>query len=583
MLYIQGAQSDRYFGWNNPKRTVIEHTKSIVSDGSGYYAYLPAWFIYDDIHFNFLDSIHKKYETNNFIQGIGYNSEKQVKTDKYYIGTALMTAPFFLINHGINLKLYGEGDGYSKSYQFTVSIAALFYWLLGIIGLIKVLRLFQINNSTILWTLGFLTFGTFGNYYTVYNPSFSHVFSFCVITWFFYFCKKWASTDRHYYLIHLSILLGLIFLLRPTNAVIGLIIPFFFVDWKAFATTFKALLTKHYLILFAAILIFSGAIFSQIYTIYCQIGEWKLNTYNEEGFDFLLDPQIFNVLFSYRKGLFTYSPILILIIPGIYFLFRKNRYFAWGWLLVSSIILYITASWWCWYYGGGLGMRPYFDLFVMLAIPMALFIQATRSFKRLLLLAVSGLLIYYYQTVQVQMNQNILHYSEMDKASYWKIFMKTDARFNWMLHLKEDQLPEKKGILQQDLFFNGKENRFDALRPIHFNTPFSFSNGPIAPVMFRLDSVDRSPFVIQVKGDITIDNPTSNAVFVAFYYQDTNIVYKGDVFIGNKIDHLNQFTHFDQGFYPSIEFSEIDSVRLEFFLGNGTTRLKDLEYRLLKY
>jgi hypothetical protein len=33
----------------------------ISSDGKGYYAYLPAFFIYDDMHFTFQDSIEKKY------------------------------------------------------------------------------------------------------------------------------------------------------------------------------------------------------------------------------------------------------------------------------------------------------------------------------------------------------------------------------------------------------------------------------------------------------------------------------------------------------------------------------------------
>ena len=33
----------------------------IISDGKGYYAYLPAVFIYHDLNFNFLDSIEANY------------------------------------------------------------------------------------------------------------------------------------------------------------------------------------------------------------------------------------------------------------------------------------------------------------------------------------------------------------------------------------------------------------------------------------------------------------------------------------------------------------------------------------------
>jgi hypothetical protein len=584
MLYIQGAQSDRYFGWNNPKRTVIEHTKSIVSDGSGYYAYLPAWFIYDDIHFDFLDDIHKKYETNNFIQGIGYNAEKKVKTDKYYIGTSLLISPFFLVNHGINKILYDEADGYSKSYQFTVSLAALFYWLLGIIGLIKVLRLFSIPNFPILLTLILLTFGTFGNYYTVYNPSFSHVYSFCIITWFFYFAKRLGDTQNYKFIIHLSVLLGFIFLLRPTNVLVVLMLPFFFENRKVFTTSLvEAFRTKKILLGFSFV-IFGLAVFSQIYTNYCQIGEWKLNTYNEEGFDYLLDPQFFNVLFSYRKGLFTYAPILILVLPGFYFLFKKHRYFAWGWFLVSFVILYITASWWCWYYGGGLGMRPYFDLFVLLAIPMALFVNYMKGIKGVLVLGFSVLSIYYYQVVQVQMNQNILHYSEMNKKDYWRIFLKTDARFNWMLHIHEDELPKRKANDFRKYFFNPDKLDFESTRSKSFTHDLIQEGGEVKRFVLKGGELSTGQLIaLKIEGVLAIDNPTSNAVFKVNYYKDSVSITMREMYIGNKMDELNTPQHFEAIAAPTLNYAELDSITVHCFLGSGTSKLRELSYQFLKY
>jgi hypothetical protein len=58
------------------------------------------------------------------------------------------------------LLLYGEGDGYSKSYQLSVGIAALLYWLLGIIGLIKIARIFEVNNFSIALVLTAISVGT---------------------------------------------------------------------------------------------------------------------------------------------------------------------------------------------------------------------------------------------------------------------------------------------------------------------------------------------------------------------------------------------------------------------------------------
>ena len=98
-------------------------------DAQGYYSYLPAIFIYQDLNFDFFEEIEgengKYYEPHNFYD---YRNEfKGNKVNKYFIGTAVVQTPFFLIAHFTTYLTGGETDGFSALYMVSISVAALFY------------------------------------------------------------------------------------------------------------------------------------------------------------------------------------------------------------------------------------------------------------------------------------------------------------------------------------------------------------------------------------------------------------------------------------------------------------------------
>ncbi len=150
-------QSDKYYGWTNPKNTLEGNNTTINIDGAGYYAYLPQFFLYQDqAHFKFLEGITNKYNHTQFISGIGYDYNTHKGFDKYYIGTAVLMSPVFLFNHWLNLIQGKPSDGYSKDFQLVVIVSSILYWLIGIIGLIRLLGEFKVKNS--IKILAFLSF-----------------------------------------------------------------------------------------------------------------------------------------------------------------------------------------------------------------------------------------------------------------------------------------------------------------------------------------------------------------------------------------------------------------------------------------
>lgn len=100
----------------------------ISSDACGYYAYLPAVFIYKDLQFSHFEKVEmsKEYYSTFTTQDYRLKTEHGV-IDKYYVGSGILWLPFFAIAH-MSASSFGYlPDGYSYPYQIAVNIAAIFY------------------------------------------------------------------------------------------------------------------------------------------------------------------------------------------------------------------------------------------------------------------------------------------------------------------------------------------------------------------------------------------------------------------------------------------------------------------------
>ena len=140
--------------------------------------------------------------------------------NKYWIGTSVCELPFFLSAHGITLLTGGKADGYSKLYPIFINLSGIFYAMAGLFFLTQLLQLYGISSANKNLSVVFVFFGTNLFYYAVVEPGMSHVYSFAVITLFVYLLKLFFEAPSSKMLILISILLGLIFLIRPQNMVI---------------------------------------------------------------------------------------------------------------------------------------------------------------------------------------------------------------------------------------------------------------------------------------------------------------------------------------------------------------------------
>jgi hypothetical protein len=391
----------------------------IVSmDGRGYYAYLPAIFIYNDPTYSFyLEKNPLNEDHINFTHEI--DGEKRI--NKYFCGEAVLLLPFFTTAHLFTKVSKYDSDGYSKPYYISVSFAAAFYVCLGLWFLhLLILSLTKSRSISIIAPFVIL-FGSNLYYYAIYEPSMSHVYSFFLVAIFLFYVNKVKYNFNINSLIIVGLILGLITIVRPVNLLILTIVPFFYNNKEELL---KYILNKKTLVrLPVALISFAFVILIQLYMYKWQTGEWFYWSYKEEGFNFS-NPQIFNTLFSYQRGFFIYCPICFFALLGFIMLFKKSIYRSF-WLLATLLLsVYVVSSWHAWGYGWAYGLRAYIEFLPLYAILIAFLLKIENKYALYCFACISMLCITYTQIQTTQIVKGIMPLAGAPKELFWEIFLK---------------------------------------------------------------------------------------------------------------------------------------------------------------
>lgn len=421
ILVVMLVYSLKMGRWNNAKET----GKIIDWDVVSYYSYLPAIVIHGDLSLKFLDDEKAplKYKSQFWPQ-TAPNGNKVIKTT---MGMAVMYSPFFLLGHTTALLSENNPDGFSKPYEFFLVIACLFYLMLGLYFLRKILLLYFSEQTTSI-TLFVVLFATNLFHYTTQEPGMSHAYSFSLICIFLYQTIAWYKSPSKYRALYVGLIGGLIVLIRPVNILI-FIIPLFYgiknvQDFKERIQLWKS----HFLHLIILGLSVFLVVLPQLVYWKWSTGNWLFNSYIGEQFYFN-NPHIWEGLFSYRKGWLLYTPIMGLALIGVILSYRKRKDYFLALSFFTAIFIFVSYSWWCWWYGGGFGSRSMVDMYGLFSIPLALtisiFIRKGWIAKTgLALLLMFFVFFNYFQTTQYR--RTLIHWDSMTKEAYWYIFLKDD-------------------------------------------------------------------------------------------------------------------------------------------------------------
>lgn len=403
----------------------------IWSDGLWYYSYLPAVFIYNDLTYDFLPQAYKaNYQNQQFVP-YPYNY-KGKPVNKFFAGEAFLLAPFFLVAHASSYMAGYPPDGYSLLYQISVWLAAVFYVVMASRFLFKLLRSFEITAPIAAFTTLIAIFGTNLFYYVFYEPSFSHAYSFFAVCGFLWHSRKLILYKKPSSIILACAFLGLIFLIRPINILIIVMLPFLAENFTNLKSSFIWMIKK-----WTALAAGLGVIFImgllQMILWKLQTGEWLVWAYGEEKFDFAR-PHMLNILFSYKKGLFIYTPLTFLSLAGLVYFFRNNKPMFYNAIFFILLLAYVLSSWWSWWYAMSFGLRAFIDFFPVFFIFFAFIFKMLKNKMSKIALAAAALFLVYVNQVQAyQYRYFILHWDSMDEQKYWQVFLRTDDKYRGML------------------------------------------------------------------------------------------------------------------------------------------------------
>ena len=409
-------------------------TQVLKVDARGYHAHLPAIFIYQDLQFNFFEELEMK---TYFRPNITYEYRTHTPNgtvNRYFVGTAVLQAPFFLIARvWANLGGYPD-DGFSRPFPLMITLAGLFYLWLGLWALNHMLRRMEINE----WSRGLviilLAFGTHLFNYSIVDPGMSHVYSFAMVSLFLLLGHRFfhgnissegsvplSFSECKSVLLSMAIVFGLICLIRPVNGIAIFALPVVAGSFRDLITGLKRL-NNSYAVLGLCVVVYACIAGIQPLLYKFQTGQFWVASYGDEGFNWT-DPHMLDILFSYKKGLFVYTPMLFIGLFGLVFVWRKERFQALSFIAFLILVTYVLSSWWSWWYGGSFSSRPFVEYIPVLAIPLAFLLYGVGRGTRRVILPVAFLILALNQFQTYQYRYYIIHWDSMDKELYWDVFL----------------------------------------------------------------------------------------------------------------------------------------------------------------
>lgn len=430
-----------YPKWNK------DTTEATISwDVSGYYWYLPAFFIYEDVkQIEFSNQILEKYRpTPSLLQAYKHKSGNYVM--KYSSGQAILMMPGFIAGHTAAKIFDYPQDGFSRPYQFGIFLWGLMVSLLGLYFLRKILIQYfsEVSTGLTLLTISFAT--NFLEYGAITNAM-SHNFLFTLYTLLIWTTIRFYKSPGLKTGAGIGILIGLMALTRPTE-IIAVLIPVSYglvFSMKGITERFSFFIKQYEKVIVAAL--FTGMI-GMIQLLYWKYvtGEWLVYSYEEQGFSWLR-PHIFDCLFSGRAGWLIYTPVMFLSLIGFFALIKKHKNIGIPLLIFSLLFFYITFAWDIWWYGGSVSQRALVQLYPVLAFPLAAFYDTFSKINlKTIIISLFGLFCVHY-------NVWMTH-----QAHYGGLLVAGDMTSEYLkaIFLKDELPPEARKLLDTRKIYTGE-------------------------------------------------------------------------------------------------------------------------------
>ncbi|MGH9706708.1 MAG: hypothetical protein ACRD5R_08110 [Candidatus Acidiferrales bacterium] len=361
----------------------------VRGDGVGYYAFARALLIEHRLDFrkDWLaanDSFRlNRIDASGEILPDQFTSTGHLD-NHFSIGPAILWAPFVVTAHAAVLLADKWGasippDGFSWPYVYSIAFATALYGFLAIWISFRLARKYLPEKWALLAALG-IWFGSSLPVYMYFNPSWSHAHSAFIVALFLWYWDRTRGARTWTQWIILGAIGGLMMDVYYLNALVLLVplfevLPRFWQDWRAArGGAFARLLSQNVLFTGVIVAAFLPTVISKkiIYGSYLSFGYGDLWHWNS--------PAFLRVCFSSEHGLFSWTPLLLLAVAGLFFLLRRDRELGGSLLLLFVIYLYTIGCYQDWAGISSYGNRFFVSLTPVFILGLAALFESLARF-----------------------------------------------------------------------------------------------------------------------------------------------------------------------------------------------------------
>jgi len=355
----------------------------VRGDGVGYYAYARAPLVENSFNFEndwkHADEVFRvaKLDANGNVQSGEFTRTGHVD-NHFTVGPALLWMPFLLPTHAVILLLDKLGrhipaDGFSRPYRTAMALGTSFYGFLGLLLSYRVAIKYTSNYAATAATLA-IWFGSSLIVYMYFNPAWSHAHSAFTVALFIWYWNRTRGTRTIHQWAVLGLLGGLMADVYYPNALL-MLLPL--VETMVLLVGTKSSVARRTALTPLAIgnlICGAGFLFAMLPTFFTR---WivygsplEAGSYTHWAWHFG-SPALLPVLFSADHGLFSWTPLIMLSIIGLFFLVPRHRLLAVALIITLLAYFYLIASFPFWDGESSFGNRFFISLTALFVIGLA--------------------------------------------------------------------------------------------------------------------------------------------------------------------------------------------------------------------
>lgn len=308
----------------------------IHGDGVGYYAYARAPLIEHNLDFTHdYQSANESFRDHrldeNGLPREEYRTPTRHLDNHFTVGPALLWSPFLVVAHGGVLLARSLGspvraDGFSAPYRYAMAFATALYGFLGLLLSFQLACKYASSRWAFVATMT-IWGGSSLPVYMYFNPSWSHAHSAFTVALFLWYWDRTRKNRSTWQWILLGLITGLMLNVYYANLMVATVVAVEAI-WN-YAEKFRAapersgrlfsLLSQQLLF---ALVVCVGLLPTFISRTIVYGGPFETGYVSIR--DFLWSsPAFLGVLFSANHGLLSWTPVVILSLPGIVVLARR--------------------------------------------------------------------------------------------------------------------------------------------------------------------------------------------------------------------------------------------------------------------